>query len=125
MRLSPVARITRERTTVQRAAADRFWRREPGHGGGAQAARDALSLRRARREAETRRGSDAALSLRGAHRVGRRLPSPHVVANLLGSLLEHRGAPRAALRRSPGRALVGRPAPSRRAPALLGRGWAL
>src|SRR3954469_10787753 len=119
------ARVRRERTPLQRAAADRFWRREPGDGGGAQAARDALSVRRAPRETETRGGSDAALSLRGVHRLGRRLPSPHVVANLLGSLLEHRGPPRAAFRRPPDRALVGRQAPWRRTPALLGRSWSL
>ena len=39
------------------------------------------------------------------------LPSPHVVANRLGSLLERGDTPRAALRRSPARALVGRQAP--------------
>ena len=57
--------------------------------------------------------------------MGSRLPSPHVVANLLGSVLEHCSAPRAALRRPPVRALVGRQAPWRRTSALLGRGWSL
>src|SRR3954462_7314859 len=107
---------------MQRAAADGLRRREPRHGGGAQAARDALSIRRARGEAEARRGSDAALSLRRLHRMGRRLPPPRVVAHLLGSVREHGGAPRAALRRPPAGALVGRQAPWRWTRAVLGGG---
>ncbi len=77
-------RVTHERATLQRAAPDGFRRREPGHGGGVQASRDALAVRRAHRESEAGGGGDAALSLRRARRLGRGVPSPHVVANLLG-----------------------------------------
>src|SRR5258708_2014961 len=45
-----------------------------------------------------------------------------VVAHLLGAVLQPGGAPRAALRRPAARALVGRQAPGRQAPPLLGRG---
>src|SRR6266516_6863770 len=117
------ARAKRERSTLQRPAPDRFWRREPSHGGGVQASRDALAVRRARRETEAGGGSDAALSFRRARRMGRGVPSPHVVADLLGSVLERGGAPRATLRRPPAGALVGRQAPWRDPPAVLGRGW--
>ncbi len=118
-------RAKRECAALQRAAPDGFRRGEPGHGGGVQASRDALAIRRARRETEAGGRSDAALSLRRARRMGRGVPSPHVVANLLGSLLERDGAPRAAIQRPPAGALVGRPAPWRRPPALLGRGGSL
>ena len=107
---------------LQRPAPDRFRRREPGHGGRAQAPRDALAVRRAPRQAEARGGGDPALRLRRARGVGRGVPSPHVVANLLGSVLQSGRAPRAALRRPAARALVGRQAPKRQAPPLLGRG---
>ena len=77
-------RAKRECAALQRAAPDGFRRGEPGHGGGVQASRDALAIRRARRETEAGGRSDAALSLRRARRMGRGVPSPHVVANLLG-----------------------------------------
>ena len=119
------ARAKRERATLQRIAPDGLGRGEPRHGGGVQASRDALVVHRARRETEAGGGSDAALPLRRARRMGSGVPSPHVVTNLLGSLLEHCGAPRAALRRPPARALIGRQAPGRRPPAPLSRGWSL
>ena len=50
------------------------------------------------------RGSDAALSLRPAHRVGGGMPSPHIVANLVGPLCQRRRTARAAVRGSPPRA---------------------
>ena len=55
---------TRERAALQRLAPDRFRRREPGHGGRAQAPRDALAVRRAPRQAEARGGRDPALQPR-------------------------------------------------------------